>query len=167
MKRKELIRCVVDLLRDSNVKKSVHVPKHTLHISDNDGNSKDFTVKSADKEVAFTSGDVGAIIDAAIRVIIDALIRGDNITIHGFGSLGLQYRKQRSTKKIGTNEDIVIAGRYVPKFVFGNELRMAARLYEMSATDRLECSDAVDFDDEFEDYDFDMDVEQEDGSAVI
>lgn len=137
MKRKELIRRVVESLKESGIKKSVHVPRHVLHISDDNGNSKDFTVKNADKEVAFSSADVGAILDAAIKVIIDALIRGDNVAIHGFGSLGLRYRKERASKQIGTNEDIILAGRYVPKFVFGNDLRMAARLYEMSMNDRL------------------------------
>lgn len=149
MKRKELIRCVVDTLRDANIKKSVHVPRQVLHISDNDGNSKDFTVKSADKEIAFTSADVGAVLDAINKVVVDTLTQGDNITIHGFGSLGLQYRKERSTKKIGTDEEIVIAGRYIPKFVFGNDLRMAARLYELSATDRVSSED--DFEDELDD----------------
>lgn len=158
MKRKELIRCVVDSLKESNIKKSVHVPKHTLHISDNEGNSKDFTVKSVDKEIAFTSDDVGAIIDAAMKVIVDALIRGDNVSVYGFGSIGLQYRKQRATKKIGTNEDIVIAGRYVPKFVSGNDLKMAARLYEMSTTDRL--PEEIPEHRVFDDFDDELDIDE-------
>lgn len=143
MRRKELVRDVVDLLRESNIKKSVHVPRQVLHISDNEGNSKDFTVKGADKEIAFTSADVSAVLDAVSKVVVDTLMRGDNITVHGFGSIGLQYRKPRATKKIGTDEDIVIAGRYVPKFIFGNELRMAARMYELSLDDRVTLDDVI------------------------
>ncbi len=136
MKREALIRSVVNQLRDSNIRKSVHVPRHTLHISDDNGVSKDFVVKGADKEIMFTAGDVGAIIDATMQVIIDALIHGDNVSMRGFGSIGLQYRKPRATRQVCTGDEIIIAGRYVPKFTFGNDLRMAARLYEASVNDK-------------------------------
>lgn len=156
MKREELIRRIVDQLDKSNKRKKFHVPKHTLHISDDDGNTKNFTIKGVDREVMFTAADVGAVINATMRVIIDALIRGDNVAMHGFGSLGLQYRKERSTKQIGTKEEITIEGRYVPKFVYGRDLKMAARLYESSITDEVEpcdISSKFDFEDE-EDFDF-------------
>lgn len=78
MKRKKFVRNIVDLLKESNIKKSVHVPRHRLYISDDTGTTKAFTVKGADKEIAFTSADVGAIVDAAIKVILDTLAHGDN-----------------------------------------------------------------------------------------
>lgn len=77
MKRKEFVRSIVDLLKESNIKKSVHVPRHRLYISDDTGTTKAFTVKGADKEIAFTSADVGAVVDAAIKVILDTVSEPD------------------------------------------------------------------------------------------
>lgn len=172
MKRKEFVRSIVDLLKESNIKKSVHVPRHRLYISDDTGTTKAFTVKGADKEIAFTSVDVGAVVDAAIKVILDTLAHGDNVSIKGFGSLGLQYRKERSSKQVGTGEDILIAGRYVPKFVWGNDLRIAARMFETYLSDKAPEEVVIEgrlydteFDDEEDDYEesIDDDSDEDEG----
>lgn len=151
MNRTGFIRRVSEVLRENNIKKPVHIPKQTLHISDDDGHSKDFYIKSTDKKVIFTRDDVAAIIDTCIFVIEESLKQGEPITIHGFGSLGLNYRKPRSTKLIGTDEKIQVDGRYVPKFSFGNDLRMCARIYELSLKDRfsdvMENGELVDYGD--------------------
>ena len=138
MNRKDLIRKITDLLRENNIKKPVSVPKQVFHISDNDGNYKDFTVKQTDKKVIYTVEDVAAVIEACQSVIEDALKRGEPISIHGFGSLALRYREPRRTKQIGTDKEVEVKGRYVPKFAFGNNLRMCAKVYELSLADRRE-----------------------------
>lgn len=138
MNKRELIKCVTDALHVSNIKKPISIPKQTFHISDNEGNSKDFTIKKTDKSVNYTKDDVTAIIDACIYVIQESLKQGEPISVHGFGTLGLNYRKPRATKHVGTSEDIIIAGRYVPKFSFGNDLKMCAKVYELSLDDRLQ-----------------------------
>lgn len=163
MKRKDLVRCIVDALREDGVKKHVHVPSHKLYISDDNGVSKAFTVRGADRAILFTSEDIEAFLDTAIRVVVDTLARGDNITIKGFGSLGLQYRKPRATKHVGTGEDIVIEGRYVPKFIWGNDLRAAARRFENYLEDNAP-EEIVDKSDMFDD---EVDFDDEDDSDVI
>lgn len=137
MNKKDFIRCVSDLLRTNDIKKPVSIPKQVFHISDNEGNSKDFTIKKTDKSVLYTRDDVASIVDACLYVIQDSLKRGEPISFHGFGTLGLNYRKPRATKCVGTEENVVIEGRYVPKFSFGKDLRMCAKIYELSLSDKL------------------------------
>lgn len=135
MNRKGLVRGIAAFLRDNNIRKPVAIPKKTLHISDDDGNVKDIVIKGMDKQAPFTVDDVETIIDTCLYVIQESLKKGEPVTIQGFGSLGLKYRKARSTKKIGTTERQEIPGRYIPKFSFGNDLRVCAKLYELSLND--------------------------------
>lgn len=137
MNKKDFIRCVSDLLRTNNIKKPVSIPKQVFHISDNEGNTKDFTIKKTGKSVLYTNDDVTAIIDACLYVIQESLKRGEPISFHGFGTLGLNYRKPRTTKCVRTDDDVIIEGRYVPKFSFGNDLRMCAKIYELSLNDNM------------------------------
>lgn len=138
MNKKDFIKCVSELLRANDIKKPVSMPKQVFHISDNEGNSKDFTIRKTDKSVMYTKDDVTAIVDACLYVIQESLKRGEPVSFHGFGTLGLNYRKPRATKCVGTEEDVVIEGRYVPKFSFGNDLRMCAKIYELSLNDKLQ-----------------------------
>lgn len=137
MNKIDFIKCVSDVLRTNDIKKPVSIPKQVFHISDDEGNSKDFTVKKTDKSVQYTKDDVTAVVDACLYVIQESLKRGEPINFRGFGTLGLNYRKPRATKCVGTKEDVVIEGRYVPKFSFGNDLRMCAKIYELSLKDKL------------------------------
>lgn len=135
MKKKEFISKVTDVLKDNDIRKSVSIKKHTFHITDNDGNAADFTIKQQDKRVLYTVEDISSIIDACIAVIVDAIKHGDTIFIKGFGTLSLKRREARRTKQPGTEEWCEVEARYVPKFSYGNDLRMAARIYEMSLED--------------------------------
>lgn len=136
MNRKEFVRSITSYLKNNNLRKAVSLPKQIFHISDNEGNTKDFIVRKTDKTVLYTVEDIEAILDACIYVISDSLKRGEPISIRGFGTLGLKYRKPRATKKLGTDEWIDIDARYIPKFSFGNDLRMCAKLYELSLEDK-------------------------------
>lgn len=137
MNKRDFVRRVSEVLRDSDIKKPISIPKQVFHISDDEGNSKDFTVKKVDKYAIYTANDISAIMDACLYVIQESLKKGEPISLHGFGTFSLRYRKPRATKSIKENEDIVIEGRYVPKFSFGNDLRLCAKMYELSLSDRL------------------------------
>lgn len=137
MNKKELIGIVTDVLRSSDVRKVIKLPKQRFTISDNEGNSKEFTVKKTDKLVYLNTEDVSNVIETCIEVIEDALKRGESVNIHGFGSLGLHYRKARKTKRIDNGEDVAVPARYVPKFNYGNDLRLAAKIYEASLNDEF------------------------------
>ena len=136
MNKKDLINRTVDVLRENDVRKHVTAQKTVLHISDDHGNSSDFVVRKSERGLLFTIGDVSAIIDACLAVVEDAMKHGEDISIHGFGTLGVHHRAARQTKHPDTGEPVTINARYVPKFNFGNTLRMAAKVYELSLSDR-------------------------------
>lgn len=138
MNKKELSSRVAEVLRANNIRKPVSVKKHTFHIVDEDGNTADFHIKQQDKNVLYTVDDTANIIDACLAVILDAIKNGEEISIKGFGNLGLHYRAARRTKEPNTGEWCEIEARYVPKFSYGNDLRMAARLYELSHAEELQ-----------------------------
>jgi nucleoid DNA-binding protein len=137
MNRKELVRRVAAELRDGDIRKPISIPKQVFHISDDEGHSKDFVVRKTDKSVIYTVEDVEAIIDTCLAVIEDSIKHGEPITLRGFGTLGLRYRKPRVLKHVETGEEVTAEGRYVPRFYFGNDLRMAAKVYELSLADGL------------------------------
>lgn len=132
MNKKELSSRVAEVLRANNVRKPVSVKKQTFHITDEEGNTADFHIKQQDKAVIYTVDDTTNVIDACIAVILDAIKNGEEISIKGFGTLGLHYRAARRTKEPISGEWCEIAARYIPKFSYGNDLRMSARLYELS-----------------------------------
>ncbi len=136
MYKRDLVRGATMLLKESDTRKSVSVPKKVFHISDDDGNHKDFAVKSADKEVSYTMDDVENILNACLEVIKESLKNGEPVSIAGFGTFGLKYREPRSTRDINTGQPITIEGRYVPKFLFGEALRTSARVYGAMLQDK-------------------------------
>lgn len=148
MNKKELTDRVTGLLRDNDVRKPVSSPKHVFHISDDDGNVADFVIKRRDRGAIYTRDDVALIIDACIATITESLKRGEELNIRGFGTLCLHKRAPRRAKIPGTDEWCDIEGRYVPKFYFGNDLRMAARVYELSLDEKYATMDDFDTDDE-------------------
>ena len=135
MNKRELVSAVTEALKQNGVRKTIKMPKQRFTISDNEGNSREFTVKKSDKFVYLNMDDVTNVIDACIAVIENSLKKGESVTVHGFGSLGLHYRKARSTKRIDNGEEVAVPARYVPKFNYGNDLRLAAKIYESSLED--------------------------------
>lgn len=136
MNRMDLVRAATNVLRQNDIKKPISIPKQVFYISDDEGNTKEFYVKKRDKTAIYTVNDVSAVVDAVLSVIEDTLKRGESVSVQGFGTLYLKYRSPRVTKKFGTDEDLIIEGRYVPKFAFGNNLRMCAKVYELSLDDK-------------------------------
>lgn len=148
MNKKELAGRVTDYLRANEIRKPISIKKHTFHVSDDDGNSADFVVKRRDKTVIYTVDDTNNIIDACLEVIADALKRGEEINIRGFGVLGLTYRAARRTKQPGTDDWYDVEARHVPKFTFGTDLRLAARVYDLSLQGKYDYMDDDLLDDE-------------------
>lgn len=136
MNKKDLINKTVEVLKENDIRKRISAQKTVFHISDDNGNESDFVIKKAERGLLFTSNDVNAIVDACLAVIEDSIKHGETVNIHGFGTLSLGLRAERQTKHPATGEPVVISSRYVPKFNFGNNLRMAAKVYEMSLKDR-------------------------------
>ena len=130
MTREELIRYAASLLRSDKRKKPLRIQKHTFRILDDEGNAANFTIKKKNKSAMYTVEDVRVILDALIKATEEAIKQGESVTIQGFGTLGLKYRKPRSLKHVATGERTIVEGHYVPKFVFGKSLKTCASIYE-------------------------------------
>lgn len=135
MTKKDIISAAASILRERDVRKPVSVKKHSFMISDMEGNQAEFNIKQQDKMVIYTAEDVEAILDACLEAIADGLRHGEQITFRGFGIWRLHYRKARRTKDPFYGKEVEVEARYVPKFIFGKDLRMAARSYELLLKD--------------------------------
>ncbi len=66
-------------------------------------------------------------VELAVKMILDhmtdALADGDRIEIRGFGSFSLHYREPRIGRNPKTGEKVELAGKYVPHFKPGKELK--------------------------------------------
>lgn len=136
MNKKEFIAKVVDVLQQNDIRKPVAAQKTVLHITDDDGHCSDFTIRKDSTKLLFTVSDIAAILDAMLAVTEDSLKHGEEVNLHGFGSLALHHRAARQTKHPDTGDVVDVAARYVPKFSFGKNLKIAAKLYELSLSDR-------------------------------
>ena len=66
-------------------------------------------------------------VELAVKMILDhmaeALSTGERIEIRGFGSFSLHYRAARLGRNPKTGEKVQLAGKYVPHFKPGKDLR--------------------------------------------
>ena len=66
-------------------------------------------------------------VEEAVRKILDrmsgALASGERIEIRGFGSFSLHYRPPRIGRNPKTGDSVALAGKHVPHFKPGKELR--------------------------------------------
>jgi len=66
-------------------------------------------------------------VELAVKCMIDqmgqSLATGDRIEIRGFGSFSLHYRPARIGRNPKTGDSVSLAGKYVPHFKPGKELR--------------------------------------------
>lgn len=69
--------------------------------------------------------------DMSVRELLDALggamVAGNRVEIRGFGSFDLNYRKERTGRNPKTGESVQVAGKYVPHFKAGLDLRQAVQ----------------------------------------
>mgnify|MGYP001824167569 FL=1 len=66
-------------------------------------------------------------VELAVRCVLEqmsnALASGERIEIRGFGSFSLHYRPARMGRNPKTGESVALAGKHVPHFKPGKELR--------------------------------------------
>ena len=71
-------------------------------------------------------------LELAVKMMLDhmakALAAGERIEIRGFGSFSLHYRAPRVGRNPKTGEEVELAGKYVPHFKPGKELRERVNL---------------------------------------
>lgn len=148
MNKANLIRKVTDVLRENGAGKTVKFPKYAFHIEDDGGNKKDFYVRKSEKLCSFNAEDVSVILDAIIAVAEDSIKSGEAVSIHGFGKIGVKMRKKHKTKIPFTDQWVDIDAHYVPYFVAGDNLKMCAKMYEVSLSEKIGGVELPVFDDD-------------------
>ncbi len=77
----------------------------------------------AAKQNQLSAKDVELAVKTLIELMSETLASGERIEIRGFGSFSLHYRAPRIGRNPKTGESVGLAGKYVPHFKPGKELR--------------------------------------------
>ncbi|MDB4362853.1 integration host factor subunit beta [Pseudomonadales bacterium] len=75
------------------------------------------------RQVQLSTKDVELAVKCVIDQMVDGLAAGDRIEIRGFGSFSLHYRAPRVGRNPKTGEKVNLAGKHVPHFKPGKEMR--------------------------------------------
>lgn len=130
MKKEEIVSLVCEALKQADIRKPVSIPKQEFTIMDDEGQSRKFSIKRADKEVLYTVGDVKNIVDMFIEILIEAMKNGESVYLPKFGTICPHYREARRSRIPNTRKWCDIPAKYVPKFKFSKAMMDAAREWE-------------------------------------
>ncbi len=75
------------------------------------------------RQSQLSSKDVELAVKTMIEHMSETLAQGQRIEIRGFGSFSLHYRAPRIGRNPKTGESVGLAGKYVPHFKPGKEMR--------------------------------------------
>ena len=87
-------------------------------------NKKDLVGKIA-SDASLTRAQASRALAAIVEGIQASLVRGDRVTISGFGTFGVSHRKARRVRNPRSGNAMVVAAKRVPRFAPGAELRTA------------------------------------------
>ena len=75
-------------------------------------------------------------VELAVKMLLDqmtgTLADGERVEIRGFGSFSLHYRAPRHGRNPKTGDQVTLAGKFVPHFKAGKELRERVNLGQRS-----------------------------------
>jgi len=77
----------------------------------------------AARQTQLPAKDVELAVKTLIELMAQSLAQGQRIEIRGFGSFSLHYRSPRIGRNPKTGESVGLAGKHVPHFKPGKELR--------------------------------------------
>ena len=91
------------------------------------------------ERIAAVQGQLSAKdVELAVKMILDHMVEvlavGERIEIRGFGSFSLHYRAPRLGRNPKTGEKVELAGKYLPHFNPGKELRDRVNLSLIEAS---------------------------------
>src|SRR5476649_1407824 len=75
------------------------------------------------KQKHLPAKDVELALKQMLEIMSDSLAQGDRIEIRGFGSFSLHFRPPRQGRNPKTGEAVALAGKHVPHFKPGKDLR--------------------------------------------
>lgn len=80
-------------------------------------------VKQIAAKAGITQVSAAKILEATLSSLSEVMIRGDSITLGGFGTFKLSQHKERKGRNPASGEPITIPARKMPRFSPGKELR--------------------------------------------
>ncbi len=75
------------------------------------------------RQAHLKADDVDLAVKSLLEMMGGALAGGERIEIRGFGSFSLHYRPPRTGRNPKTGDAVALAGKHVPHFKAGKELR--------------------------------------------
>ncbi len=75
------------------------------------------------RQTHLANPDVELAVKSVIDQMADSLATGERIEVRGFGSFSLHFRPPRMGRNPKTGDVVALAGKYVPHFKPGKELR--------------------------------------------
>ena len=77
----------------------------------------------ASRQSQLSVKDVELAVKRVLEYMSESLASGERIEIRGFGSFSLHYRAPRKGRNPKTGDTVELAGKYVPHFKPGKEMR--------------------------------------------
>jgi nucleoid DNA-binding protein len=87
--------------------------------------NKEELINAISEKTGFTKADSKRFLDAHLEAIEEALKKGDNVQLIGFGSYSIVERKATTGRNPRTGEEIKIAASKKVKFSVGKQLKEA------------------------------------------
>lgn len=75
----------------------------------------------------YTKKDAGIIIDDIVMTITEALVEGESVQLHGFGTFDVKEIKSREVVDLQSKDRILIPSYKAPKFTAGSLLKRAVK----------------------------------------
>ena len=89
--------------------------------------TKQQLVDALAREMGATKAEAQRLVDGFIKVITDALSRGEKVTVTGFGTYEVRQRAARMGRNPQTGETIQIPAQSTPAFRAGKSLKDAVK----------------------------------------
>ena len=89
--------------------------------------NKQMLVNMLADQSGMTKKGAAEALDMVLSAIVDALKRGEKVTVTGFGTFEVRSRKARTGRNPQTGEEITIPARRVAAFRAGKALKDAVR----------------------------------------
>jgi len=84
-------------------------------------------VEAIASSTEMTKTDVDKVVTAFVDVVTEALVKGDKVSLKGFGNFEVRERAARQGRNPQTGETISIAASKVPAFKAGKALKDAVK----------------------------------------
>lgn len=82
-------------------------------------------IQQVAQEAGVPKSQADKVVRATLKVIQDALSKGDKVSLIGFGSFQVRDRGERSVTSIRTKEKVSVPASKLPVFSAGSELKAA------------------------------------------